>query len=184
MNEEMSYGMPYMAGGNIVPSNIVEMTDPEYELFNLAQFYRGMVRKSDGSFDRLQKPLMNEEGINAVMSIVSSVVNRVTFMSNLEDWQVQAHAMYCAQALIELLMVDYHKFEIDESRRDTVRSTIVRSAINLCHVSLRRPYMEGDKHFFRPGMINASFSNTGQQMNPNVVGGTGGSFINPKSWFK
>jgi len=160
--------------------NILTLTDPENILERLEKHLRGESENSDGTWCSSHTPLMNEEGINKIMSIMRSIVNRITFMSNLDEDHIERHMMFLGNTLIETLLQNKKQFGI---QNDPDRDSIMLTCGSLAFMSLRRGFKEGDKRFFKGSTMEVAYTNPVQ--GGGVPGGAQqGSKINPMNWWK
>jgi len=155
---------PYLPQGNPNSGNMIEMTDPEIQLTRLEYHFRGYIPDDSGNFVKKYEPIINDKGINKVMSLLRSVTNPITFMTNLEETDVENHTMYFADALIKMLMINKREFEINN---DSDRTAIVVSCVSLARMSLRRGLKEGERRFWK----GSSMEITQSFQNPNFSNG-------------
>lgn len=94
-------------------------------------------------WEKKEARLVNDEGIKTFMTIVSSKLNRNTFLSNLSEDDVLRIAMETRQNVGNLIFLNYGKFEIDKCNFDTVIQAIDHPVI----CALRRAQGEGERRF-------------------------------------
>lgn len=74
----------------------------------------------NGQWTQAGEPCMNEKGIQAIMSIVRSKVNRNTILQNLDEYQINSYARYIGYQVNDLLFLKYHEFELQKDNYDDV----------------------------------------------------------------
>ncbi len=154
--------------------NMVLMTNPEDELDKLEANFRGDIINNEGEIiPNKLKRRMNEEGINQVMGMIRSIVNRITFMSHLDDKNLYSMLDWFADTLAQLLMVSKIQFMI---KSDADRTAIFFESVALAHIAMRRGWKEGDRRFWKGTTHEVAVSNPG--MNPD----SGLMKWTPKSW--
>jgi hypothetical protein len=110
--------VPYSNPLNTYGTSIVQLTNPESELYKLELVLRGSrldqygrpVYNPDGTL--AGEPLMNELGINRVLGLVQSLVNQNTVFGNLTKVQTDGLRNMFADALVKELMPSMRKYNI------------------------------------------------------------------------
>jgi len=139
-------GSPYSSMMNNYSSSIVQMTNPDDELYKMELTFRSQILDRDGYPKTVGTPLMNDLGINSVLGLVQSVVNRVTVMSNFSKMEIPALIDYLADALAEDLMMNRVVYDIKTA---TARTKIFTSALLTAFVTMKRAYEQGEKIFWK-----------------------------------
>lgn len=148
----MDYPMPppgqpnFSAPMNNYAGTIITMTNPEDELYKLELTLRNNILDRDGNPKKAGEPLMNEEGISAVIGLVQSVVNRVTIMSNLKDQEIRVLMDFLADALAKDLMMNRVTYGI---KSGVSRERIFSSALMTAFITMKRAFEEGDRRFWK-----------------------------------
>ena len=119
-------------------------------------------------------PMLNEQGINDILMAMQSIVNSMTPLSNLEDWEIAVIIRTLAFDIIDLLTFKSVEYNIN----DTDRKALVGSALRFSYIFLKRPYQEGDRKFFTK--ITQEVKHT-QEIKQSKSGGT---ILNPLNWMK
>jgi hypothetical protein len=80
------------------------------------------------------------------MKSLSSIVNRNTVMSNLDDKHVKSLYAYFARQLAKDLMVNKDRYEIENN---AIRNMIYADCLELVFNTLRRSFEFGEKKFWK-----------------------------------
>lgn len=148
----MDYPMPppgqpnFSSPINNYAGTIITMTNPEDELYKLELTLRNNILDRDGNAKRAGEPLMNEEGISAVVGLVQSIVNRVTIMSNLKDQEIRMLMDVMADTLARDLMMNRVVYGI---KTGVSRDRIYSSALMTGFITMKRAFEEGDRRFWK-----------------------------------
>lgn len=146
--EEQGGLNPYQTPMDTMGSTILQMTDPEDVVENMTMSFRGLAIVND-KLTKVGEPLMNEEGINRVKSLVQSITNRNSVMSNMKRNFIEHQMLYFCETLRKSLMVNRGRYGIyDWSARDD----IVEIASNYVYMTLRRASEEGERRFLKGSM--------------------------------
>lgn len=137
---------PYANPMHNYGSSIIAMTNPDDELYKMELTFRSEVTDAKGNVKSVGKPLMNELGINSVIGIVQSLVNRVTVMSNLNKHEVPMLIDFLGDTLAKDLMMNRRKYGIKTS---TARTKIFFTALATSFVTMKRAFEEGEKRFWK-----------------------------------
>jgi len=167
--------MPMTYPTGMHSGNMVYMTNPDKELEKLEQNFRGYHWTQNGYVKRFDAR-MNEQGIDKVVGLVRSLVNRITFMSNLDDRKLMGLLEGMADTLVTVLMMNKEAFGI---RSDDERSAIFDQCMNLAMVSTLRAYKGDDKRFWKGGVMELQYGVNNSQ--PPKSGGLLGKAM-PNAW--
>ena len=137
---------PYANHMNNYGSSIIVMTNPDDELYKMELTFRSQVTDAKGNVTSVGDPLMNELGINSVIGVVQSIVNRVTVMSNLNKHEVPMLIDFLGDTLAKDLMMNRMKYNIKTS---TARTKIFFTALTTSFVTMKRAYEQGEKQFWK-----------------------------------
>jgi hypothetical protein len=137
---------PYQSPLHNYGSSIVVMTNPDDELYKMELTFRSETIDKKGNTKKVGDPLMNELGINSVVGIVQSLVNRVTVMSNLNKYDVPMMIDFLGDTLAQDLMMNRNKYEI---RTTTARTKIYFTALSTAFVTMKRAFEQGEKIFWK-----------------------------------
>ena len=157
-------------------TSILLLTSPNDDLYRFELFLRRLKVDSEGNLVKLSdttRPMLNDMGVNDILSCMSSVINRSIALSNLEEWEVYLLLEQTSFSIITLLTFNGYLYGVAESDRQA----ICASARNFTYAFLKRAYHEGDKRFFSKTVVQ-SFSET-KNTAPRQ-----GSSLNPINWFK
>lgn len=125
---------------------IVTLTSSDSELYKLELVLRNATVDDDGNIKVRGEPLMNDYGINSIMGTIQSIVNRITFLSNIEMSEVQMLTEYMADTIAKDLMINRVRYGIKDF---ATRTRIYQMVITSAYLALKRAYKEGDKRFLR-----------------------------------
>jgi len=137
---------PYASPLHNFGSSIIVMTNPDDELYKMELTFRSMNLDTDGKPKQIGDPLMNDLGINSIIGIVQSVVNRVTVMSNLNKQEIPCLMDFLGDTLAKDLMMNRLKYDI---RTLTARDKIFFTSLTAAFVTMKRAYEEGEKRFWK-----------------------------------
>ena len=147
MNMYMPQQLPsFTSGNNQHSGSIVLLTNPENDLFKFELFLRGMVLDEQGNPKQVGDPLMNEKGISSLLGLLSTTVSQNTVMSNVDDKGIGILMELNADTVAQLLMMNRRRYEIKDF---SIATTIMNAYVNKTYLTLRRPYEEGDRRFWK-----------------------------------
>jgi hypothetical protein len=127
-------------------SSIQHMTNPKGLLEDLELYLKGLRKDKRGQLVKVTEPLLNEFGINRIMGIVYSIVNRVTIMSNVNKNELPILMLNFSDAIIQDLMENRLKFGV----RNHVDCTIILiECQNVVFMCIKRGFEEGDRRFWK-----------------------------------
>jgi hypothetical protein len=105
-----------------------------------------MVLDEQGAPKTVGEPLMNDIGISSILGLLSTTVSQNTVMSNVDDKGIGILMELNADTIVPLIMMNRQKYGI---RDFSIATTIVNAYINKTYLTLRRPYEEGDRRFWK-----------------------------------
>ena len=148
----------HMYGGSIE-----KLTEPKDEIRKMELVFRNeRVINSKGETESVDKPLMNEKGINVVKGQVQAIVNQITIMGNITNNEVNAHMLDFADVLIQDLMLNKVKYGITNP---SARNIILSLSIRLAHVCATRGREGDDKRFWKGSQHEVTMRNEQAQQN-------------------
>jgi len=137
---------PFLSPMHQYGSAIIQMTNPEHELYKMELTLRSQMIDAEGNIKDLGEPMMNDLGINSILGIVQSIVSQTTIMSNMDKASVPILMDYLNDTMATDLMINMKKYEI----RDTVaRDKIKFITLTTAYSCLRRAFEEGDRRFWK-----------------------------------
>lgn len=160
MNQQPIQAWPNMNHNS--NGNMVSMTNPESELKRIEKMLRG---DKETNLD----PLMNEKGVNKIMGLIRSIVNRNTFMSNIKKDVLFALMQGHALTVVKILMTNKLEFDI---KSDADRSAIFQLAVTVPHIAILRGLEGDDKRFWKGNVqefnyqVNGAGEGMMSKMNP------------------
>jgi len=137
---------PYASPMHNYGSSIIVMTNPDDELYKMELTFRSMTLDGKGNPITLGQPLLNDLGINSVIGVVQSIVNRCTVMSNLNKHEIPMVMDFLGDTLAKDLMMNRIKYEIETT---TARDKIFFTALSTGFMTMKRAYEEGEKRFWK-----------------------------------
>ena len=150
-------------------SSILFLTNPQDEIFKMEACLRNVSVEDDGKVIHHGPPLMNENGISAVIGQVQSVVNQNTNMSDLDKNDINSHIMYLTNYLARQLMINRKKYGINDPND---RDIIVQQAVQIAHITLKRALTGGERRFWKGSVqeietrVNQQKQGIGSILNP------------------
>lgn len=126
--------------------SIIYLTNPDNELRKLELTLRNAIEDEQGNVISKGPPLLNEEGIRSIVGLVQSVVNQVTIMSSLQEWEVESIGDMLADTLARDLMVNRKSYQIINA---SARDRIFTNALITARVTMNRARNESDKRFWK-----------------------------------
>lgn len=142
--------------------NILYLTNPDSELHKLELTLRNEVEDDNGELHSRGEPLLNEEGVRSVIGLVQSIVNQVTIMSSLQDWEVESIGDMLADTLARDLMVNRKRYGITNA---SARDKVFFSVLSTARITMNRGRNESDKRFWKGSTqeITTKVDTTGQR---------------------
>lgn len=138
--------MPFMSPHQQYSSSILHMTDPNKLLVKLEYSLKGVRETDAGEIEQIGSPLMNQKGINSVMSQIRALVNQNTIMSNFENREIPILTDFLADTLAKDLMINRVTYSIKSKE---ARDTIYFIAISTAYACLKRGFNQGERGFWR-----------------------------------
>jgi hypothetical protein len=150
---------PYMSPMYNYGSSIILLTNPKDQLHKMELTFRSMMEIKNGEPKKVGTPLMNEEGINAVIGMVQAEVSQVTIMGNLDENKISGLIDFLADTLARDLMMNKYKYNITDS---SARDKIYFTALTTAFICMNRALNEGDRRFWK-GSVQEIHSSIQQQ---------------------
>lgn len=125
---------------------ILQLTNPESELYRLELSLRNMRLNGNGDIVQTGEPLLNDMGINSVLGQVQALMNQVTIMSNFEKNDIEKLMDYLADTLARDLMMNRVKYAV---KNGYDRDKIYFQSLTSAFITLKRALDEGEKRFWR-----------------------------------
>ena len=134
-------------------STVLLLTSPDDNLRRLELCFRNMRENNNGeaiaitdSFGLTIPPLMSERGVISVLSMVQSILSRVTMLSNLDQKEIMALIDYLADTLARDLMINREAYCISDI---SVRDKIYFGTLTQSYICMKRAFEEGDRRFLK-----------------------------------
>lgn len=71
-----------------------------------------------------KEPLMNEEGVDCIMALLESMLDKNLFLTELKDSHINRIMIDILDDLTDIIMIKYKEFDIDPAHRSTVINMI------------------------------------------------------------
>ena len=147
---------PYASPFHQLGSTILLLTNPEDEIHKLELTLRNAYEDENGNVTTRTKmvngyrvpikPLLNDEGVAAVIGQVQTVVSRVTVLSNLDDEIIGKIGNNFCNTMSELLGFNAYRFDIATlSDRDAIFDASIVQVL----ICMRRAHDEGERRFLK-----------------------------------
>jgi len=121
-----------------------------------------------GQWIQTREPLLNNEGINAIMTnIVKPVVNKEVLQSNLDEEYIQRMAIQFEDNLADTLFANFSKFGLKSKQN---MNNIVDWVGNIVYCTLRRAYAGGERKSMSSHEVREVLSSQPQR-NKGIIGG-------------
>ena len=163
MDTDKNYN-PYQSPIDVKDSTMLFITNPEEEIHKLELIWRGMYETENGEIKRYGKPLMNDYGVQSLISLVRSVVSQINILGQENEREINAIMLDYIDVLIKTLMVKWQEFGIERENR----SLILIQAKYPPYFALKRSLNEGERRFW--GKIQQEVKHIVQSDNRNRGG--------------
>ena len=137
---------PFMSPLNQYGGTIVQLTNPEGELYKMELTLRSQILDADGNPVQIGQPLLSDEGISSVIGQVQTIINQATVMSNFTDKDIPLLVDYLADTLAQDLMQNRVKYNITNT---SARSKIFFAACTGSFIILKRAMNNGERGFWK-----------------------------------
>lgn len=131
------------AFGNVMPSNndatiFEKRLEHDQVIFEIWKVLTGKVhvKGPDGKIQEKQvhKALMNDEGVTAVISILRSMLNPVTGLTNIDENHASSILEMIWHSLLYIVVLKEDEYEIDRHHKQLIMTNVV----SVCHCQLYR----------------------------------------------
>lgn len=137
---------PFMSPLNQYGGTIVQLTNPDGELYKMELTLRSQILDKDGNAVQVGEPLLSEEGINSVIGQVQSIINQVTVMSNFEAKDLPLMIDFLGDTLAKDLMLNRDRYRIkNASARDKIYFAVCTGA----YIVMKRALNNGERGFWK-----------------------------------
>jgi hypothetical protein len=155
MGQAPAYEYSYGSMMERYASVMKDLTDPSYLLPLIEMDLRRLREVRDPKTGRISlvnfgEPLLNEEGVNNIMSTVRMIVNNNTTMNELNDDTIERIMAMLTTTTIKMLMLNRGLYDI---KNKTDRDIILHLVIMPIFLTLNRSRAGGERKFWqhRPG---------------------------------
>lgn len=150
-----------VSGSNEINSLLSELTDPEKEIYEVELSLKGLEVNEDGKKVRVTTPLLNDKGAANMIRLMRSMLNRVTYVSNLEEEDIRALVVELAYAIQDDLIMHKKDYEI----RDTTDMTTIRTIITYKAFEAGMSALDnGFRRFLKQGIVETTINTQGNQI--------------------
>lgn len=163
--QQVRMGSAYQSPMYNFGSSIILLTNPEQELYKLELTLRSQILDKDGRAQNMGQPLMNDEGICAVMGTIQTIVNQVTVMSNLDKHEIPALMDFLGDTLAKDLMINSVAYKLNPHNRDRVYFAVLAAAF----ICMKRAYEEGDKRFWKGSVQEMNIKQEASQQQRGIL---------------
>jgi hypothetical protein len=138
---------PYSSPISQFGSSIIMLTNPSDDLFELELKLKGLGENEKGVLVIIGERLVNDKGINEILSAARGLISQVTTLSNLEQKDIDIHRDYLGDTMARLLMVNRIRYQMvyPESTRDMIYDYVIQKSV----ICMKRALMEGERRFWK-----------------------------------
>jgi len=133
-----------------IQAALVDQTNPLHVLEELELKLKGFRQNYDGTYKKISSPLMNENGINRILFLISSIVNQNTILSHLELEEIGRLIMRVSDDTIDDLVLNWREYDI---RDKILLDAIVDSVLFPCFMSLKRAWKQNEKNWLNRAVV-------------------------------
>lgn len=137
---------PFLSPMQQYSSSILQLTNPENEIFKMELTLRSQIVDKDGNPHNVGDPLLNEQGISSVIGQVQALLNQVTIMSNFEKKDIPLMIDFLGDTLAKDLMMNRLRYNI---RTPAARDKIYFAALSGAYVCMKRALNNGERGFWK-----------------------------------
>jgi hypothetical protein len=142
MNQKIAGSMVTSSPINNYGSTVLMLTDPDREVHRLELSLRGFAINDQGNEQQVSEPLMNDQGVNSIISHVRSIVNQVTIMSDLEENHIYQQIDFLGDTIIKDLLVNHAKYNC---KPPVIRDKIHQLVTTTAFICIRRSLQAGER---------------------------------------
>ena len=128
------------------PSTIRFQLDSKDIIKDLEMTLKNVKYNMQGKLVPNGRPLMNDEGISEILTILRSVLTKNTYLSNVGEDQVNKEIISFSDDIIDLLGSKFMEFEVDKNNISLIHNIFTETIA----FALRRPMNQGERVFLRP----------------------------------
>jgi hypothetical protein len=167
---QMSRAGYSVTSNNEINSLLSELTNPEQEIYEVEKSLKGIDIDENGKEIRKTEPLLNNKGVANMIRLMRSMLNRVMFMSNLEEIDVRNLVMELSYQIQDDLIMHKKDYDIkDVTDMTTIRTIISYKAFEAGMTALDN----GFRRFLKQGIIETTINTQGQGLKTGKGGGIG-----------
>lgn len=125
--------------------NLLQQTNPDATVELVEHHLKGEVWNADEKkWENKYTALMNDDGINTIMTMLRGLINHNTVLSNLTDKDIENVMRGVIDQIVILLYTRWKEFNIDKAHLTPIADLICNNA----YFSLKRAYDNGERDFY------------------------------------
>jgi hypothetical protein len=170
------YNQPYITPMQNYAGNINTLTNPSDDLYEIELKLKGLSDNGKGEIKQIGDRLVNDIGVNEILTCARGAISQVTIMGNLEQKDIDIIRDYLADELVKLLMINRIRYGMiyPESTRDLIYDTIIIKAV----ITMKRSLQEGERRFWKGSQQEIRMTNDNKQSSQQ------GGFSKLMGWLK
>jgi len=150
-----------VSSNNEINSLLAELTDPEKEIYEVELSLKGLEINEKGEKIRVTDPLLNDRGAANMIRLMRSMLNRVMFMSNLQEEDIRSLVIELSFQIQNDLI--FHKVEYDI--KDNTNMTTIRTIVSYKAFEAGMTALEnGFRRFLKQGIVETTINTQGNQI--------------------
>lgn len=123
---------------------VIAQTDPKKSLSQVLEGFRGKIQDEHGSFVKIGKPLMNEEGISIIAGFLTPILNDSTRFGDVPNDSVVAHSQDIIDQITKNLGFHWREYDIANT---SVNDIIISDLATIVRWALSRSENGGERRF-------------------------------------
>jgi hypothetical protein len=149
------------SSSNEINSLLSELTDPEKEIYEVEMSLKGLKINAEGKEERTTDALLNDKGVANMIRLMRAMLNRVTYVSNLDEEDIRALVIQLSYQIQDDLIMHKKEYNV----KDTTDMTTIRTIISYKAFEAGMTAMEnGFRRFLKQGIVETTINTQGNQM--------------------
>lgn len=125
--------------------NLLQQTDPDVIANLLEHHIKNEIWDDENKkWEKKEEPLLNDKGVNVLMTAFRGIVNHNTILSNLSDKDIENLMKGLIDQIVVLLYTRWKEFDIDKSNLTPIADLFCNTAF----LALKRAYDNGERDFY------------------------------------
>ena len=133
-----------------IQAALVEQTNPVHVLEEVELKLGGFRQEYDGTFKKVSEPLMNKNGINRMLFLLSSIVNQNTILSHLEQEEIGRLIIQVSNDVIDDLVLNWKEYDIKDK---ILLDHIVDAVLFPSFMALKRAWKQNEKNWLNKTVV-------------------------------